>query len=276
MGILNVTPDSFSDGGKYLDHRQAVLRAHQMAREGADFIDVGGESSRPGSEPISQEEELSRVLPVIEEITQQVDIPISIDTTKAEIARRTLEAGALIVNDISALRSDENMSRMVADRDAALVLMHMQGEPRTMQVNPHYDDLIKEVYDFLEKKVEIACAAGIARDRILIDPGIGFGKRFGDNFELLRNLKKFSELGPVLVGPSRKSFIGKVLNLLPEERLHGTSAAVAVAVISGADVIRVHDVKEMIQVAEITYQCMTRSEDQGRSRRSAPTATYQD
>lgn len=276
MGILNVTPDSFSDGGKYLDHRQAVLRAHQMAQEGADFIDIGGESSRPGSEPISLEEELKRVIPVIEEVTRQLDVPISIDTIKSEVARRALGAGALIVNDISALRSDENMSAIVADHGAALVLMHMQGEPRTMQANPHYDNLIGEVYGFLQERVDVAYAAGIARDRILVDPGIGFGKRFGDNFELLRNLWKFGELGPVLVGPSRKSFIGKVLDLPPEERLNGTSAAVAVAVISGADVVRVHDVKEMIQVAEITYQCITRREDQGRSRMSAPTATYQD
>lgn len=263
MGILNVTPDSFFDAGRFRDVHKALDRARQMADEGADFIDIGGESSRPGAVAITEAEELERALPVIEKLAPELKIPVSIDTVKSGVARRALEAGAQMINDISALRADPEMIRVVRDYDATVILMHMQGEPRTMQVNPYYQDVISEVQGFLAESAAAAHSGGVPADKIIVDPGLGFGKRLGDNFELLRNLSKFTEIGPVLVGPSRKSFIGKVLDLPPENRLFGTAAAVAVAVWNGADVIRVHDVKEMVQVAEITYQCMTRAESRG-------------
>ena len=260
MGILNVTPDSFADGGRYHSTDQAVARGMEMADQGADFIDVGGESSRPGAQPVSLEEEASRVLPVIQKLAPKLNAPISIDTTKAELARRALMAGAKIINDISALRSDPEMINIALKFQAPVILMHMRGDPRTMQHQPHYQNVLSEIHDFLEERIIFAKARGLEADQIIIDPGLGFGKRLGDNYEILRRLREFADLGPILVGPSRKSFIGHVLNLPPEERLFGTAAAAAVATLNGAAILRVHDVREMRQVAEITFQCMTRAE----------------
>ena len=252
MGILNVTPDSFSDGGRFLSPDAAVERALAMEKEGADIIDVGGESSRPGADPVPVEEELRRVLPVLERLRGKLRIPISIDTTKAEVAEAALRAGASIVNDISALRFDPAMAPLVAKFGAGLVLMHMLGTPKTMQQAPHYEDVVTEVRDFLAERAQYAQSQGIPREAIAVDPGIGFGKTVEHNLELLRRLPELVELGfPVLVGPSRKSFIGAILGLGVEERLEGTLAACAVAVVRGADILRVHDVKEVRRAADL-------------------------
>ncbi|MGB9876601.1 MAG: dihydropteroate synthase [bacterium] len=255
MGILNITPDSFYDGGRYNELDRAIARAEEMVEEGASIIDVGGESTRPGSESVSLEEELRRVIPAIKELVKRIDVPISIDTYKAEVARRAIEEGAEMVNDISALRFDEKMVEVVREHKVAVVLMHMKGTPKDMQVNPYYEDVVGEVYDFLKERVEWAQMNGIERDYLLIDPGIGFGKRTIDNIELIRRLSEFRSLGlPILIGPSRKSFLGNILGgLPPEERLEGTAAAVAVSVLKGASIIRVHDVKEMKRVVEVAY-----------------------
>ena len=260
MGILNVTPDSFSDGGRFPSMEQAVEHGMAMAEQGADFIDIGGESSRPGAQPVSLEEEASRVLPVIQKLVSKINIPISIDTTKAEVARRALLAGAKILNDISALRADPEMINVALKFQAPVILMHMRGEPRTMQNEPHYKNVVREIHEFLEERIIFAQARGLESGQIIIDPGLGFGKRLGDNFEILRRLREFGDLAPILVGPSRKSFIGSILDVPPAERLFGTAAAAAVATMNGATILRVHDVREMRQVAEITYQCMTRAE----------------
>ncbi len=250
MGILNVTPDSFSDGGKYFTLDSAIEHAMKMIEDGADIIDVGGESTRPGSEPVSIEEELRRVIPVIKELVKRSDVPISIDTYKSEVARQALEEGAVIVNDISGLKFDKKMADVVASYKASVVLMHIKGTPKTMQQNPHYDDVISEIYSYLCESVEIAKSAGI--EQIIIDPGIGFGKRLIDNLEIIRRLREFKSLGyPILIGVSRKSFIGNVLNLPVEERLEGTAGAVAISVWNGANIVRVHDVKEMTRVVKI-------------------------
>jgi dihydropteroate synthase len=252
MGVLNVTPDSFSDGGQYFNTDRAVERACEMAEEGADIIDIGGESTRPGSDSISAEEELDRVIPVIQRFREQVDIPISIDTTKSIVAREAIKAGAHIVNDISALRSDPGMATVVAEHQVPLILMHMKGLPKNMQKDPTYVDLIGDIYAFLDERVDAAVEAGIARDRIIVDPGIGFGKTWPDNFILLNRLKQFHGLGcPLLVGVSRKSFIGWALNLPEDDRVMGTAAAVAASVLKGVHIVRVHDVKEMVQVVQI-------------------------
>ncbi|MGC8842537.1 MAG: dihydropteroate synthase [bacterium] len=255
MGILNITPDSFYDGGRYNELDRAIARAEEMVEEGASIIDVGGESTRPGSESVSLEEELRRVIPAIKELVKRIDLPISIDTYKAEVARRAIEEGAEMVNDISALRFDEKMVEVVREHKVAVVLMHMKGTPKDMQENPYYEDVVGEVYDFLKERVEWAQMNGIERDYLLIDPGIGFGKRTIDNIELIRRLSEFRSLGlPILIGPSRKSFLGNILGgLPPEERLEGTAAAVAVSVLKGASIIRVHDVKEMKRVVEVAY-----------------------
>jgi dihydropteroate synthase len=250
MGILNVTPDSFSDGGKFLATDAAVRRGLEMADEGADFIDVGGESTRPGSDAVPAGEEARRVIPVIRELAKRTTVPISIDTTKAEVADRALSEGAAVVNDVSALLADHSMAEVAARHHAAVVLMHMKGTPKTMQEDPTYDDVVGEVKSFLEERGRAASVSGIGQ--IIVDPGIGFGKTVQHNCELIRRLREFASTGyPVLVGPSRKSFIGKILDAPAAGRLEGTAAAVAVAVMNGANIVRVHDVREMKQVARV-------------------------
>ena len=253
MGILNVTPDSFSDGGRYLDASRAIAYAHQMIEDGADIIDIGGESSRPGASPVSTDEELARVLPVIEALANGTEALLSIDTYKPAVARSALQAGANIVNDITAL-SNADMAGVVAAMDAGLILMHMKGVPRTMQRSPVYRDLIPEILTFLRQRIDKAQTEGVCPDRIMIDPGIGFGKTGEHNLEILRSLDRFRSLEkPILIGTSRKAFIGKILNLPnPDDRLEGTAATVAWAIAHGADVARVHDVKPICQVAQMT------------------------
>jgi dihydropteroate synthase len=251
MGILNVTPDSFSDGGKYLDLEQAVVQGLKLAEDGADFIDVGGESTRPGSEPVSVEEEIRRVVPVIKALSKKVNIPISIDTYKSDAANAALQAGAAIVNDISAMTFDAKMASVVVKYRASIVLMHMKGAPKTMQENPTYENVTTEVKQFLSERLFAAKEAGI--EQMIVDPGIGFGKKFEHNIQLLRELKSFTSLGyPLLVGPSRKAFLGAILHLPANERIEGTAAVVTNAILNGANIIRVHDVKEMKRVAMVT------------------------
>lgn len=253
MGILNVTPDSFSDGGNYLDVQQAIVHAETMVAEGATLIDIGGESSRPGASPVSVNEELARVLPVVRALADTVDVLLSIDTYKAEVARRALEAGAHVVNDITALCSDPNMAATIAEMDAGVVLMHMKGTPRTMQHAPEYNDVVNEVCAWLKKKIQNAEAQGIAPERIIIDPGIGFGKTTKHNLELLKRLSEFRALKkPLLIGTSRKSFIGKILAVPVTERVEGTAATVCWAIAHGADIVRVHDVKANVRAAQMT------------------------
>jgi len=252
VGVLNVTPDSFSDGGLYLRTEDAVRRAEEMAQEGADIIDIGGESSRPGAEPVPLEEELRRVIPVVREVARRLSVPISVDTYKAEVARRALEEGASIVNDISALRFDPDMAEVVARGRAPVVLMHMKGTPRDMQRNPYYEDVLGEVEGFLRERKEAAVGMGIPEENIILDPGIGFGKRVQDNLQLLKNLDRLVALGsPVLVGTSRKSFIGAVLDLPVEGRLEGTLATLVLAVAKGAKILRVHDVRPAVRVVRM-------------------------
>jgi len=261
MGVLNVTPDSFSDGGRFFDHARAVDHAKRMADEGADIIDVGGESTRPGARPVSCEEERRRVLPVIERLACQLPVPLAVDTTKAAIAAEAIEAGAVMINDISALRSEPEMAPLAARCGVAVVLMHMRGTPQTMQQQVAYDSLLPEIYAFLQERIDYALSAGIAAQRIMIDPGLGFGKSVPDgNLTLLKNLRYFSTLKkPLLVGPSRKAFIGGVLGPGPEGREEGTAAAVAIAVANGANMVRVHDVKMMKRVATMADAIMAAS-----------------
>jgi dihydropteroate synthase len=243
MGVLNVTPDSFSDGGRFLDPDAAVAHGKRLAAEGADLVDVGGESTRPGAEPVSEQEELRRVLPVIERIAATITIPISIDTTKSAVARVALAAGASFVNDVSALSSDRAMAAAVAEAEADLCLMHMKGEPRTMQDDPRYDDVVSEVKAFLEERLAFAIAAGIAEQRIWLDPGIGFGKTLEHNLELLRRLDEVVAIGrPILVGASRKRFLGAITGRPEADRLAGSLAAAVIAYERGASMLRVHDV----------------------------------
>ena len=253
MGILNVTPDSFSDGGQYFDKSAAVKRAIQMVEDGADIIDIGGESTRPGSQPLAIEEELRRTLPVIEALTKEINAPISIDTYKSEVAKRALDAGAAMVNDISGLRFDPEMPKVVSAYKVPVVIMHIKGTPKDMQKNPVYEALIPEIMDYLRESIRSAKESGIAEDMIIIDPGIGFGKTFEHNLEIIHNLYNFTLLEkPVLVGLSRKAFIGKILGDVPAgKRLEGTAAAIAISIINGANIIRVHDVKEMVKVAKV-------------------------
>lgn len=252
MGILNVTPDSFSDGGLYLKKEEAVAHAKSLAQQGADIIDVGGESTRPGSEPLPQEEELCRVIPVIKGIRKILSIPISIDTYKAKVAREALEVGANMVNDISALRFDDEMKEVVASYGVPVVLMHMQGTPKTMQQNPTYDDVVEDIIKFFQERIEAAVKAGIPEENIIIDPGIGFGKTLKHNLEILSRLEEFRILGrPILLGTSRKSFIGHLLNLPPSKRLEGTIASTVIGIMKGADIVRVHDVAEVKRAVEV-------------------------
>ncbi|MGQ9497429.1 MAG: dihydropteroate synthase [Desulfotomaculales bacterium] len=244
MGILNITPDSFSDGGKYLDPEAALARAREMEAQGADIIDVGGESTRPGHTPVGAEEELARVLPVLERLVRAVRIPISIDTSKAEVARRALEVGVHMVNDQWAL-ADQGMAEVVAEAGVPVVLMHNQD-------GTAYRDLLGDITAYFRERIKRASLAGIAREKIIIDPGFGFGKTAAQNLEVVRRLREFAGLGhPILIGPSRKSTIGKVLGLPVEERVEGTAAVVTAAILQGADIVRVHDVKEMVRVARM-------------------------
>jgi dihydropteroate synthase len=252
MGVLNVTPDSFSDGGRFLDPDAAVQHAMEMVRDGVDILDVGGESTRPGSDPVPADEELERVVPVIGELARRCEVPVSIDTQKAAVARAALDAGAQIVNDVSALRTDPEMAAVVAEADAPAVLMHMQGTPRTMQESPVYEDVVDDVKAWLADRMETAERSGIGRDKLLVDPGFGFGKRLGHNLEMLRRLAEFHELdAPLLIGTSRKSMIGAILGVPAQDRLHGTLATVACAVMSGAHVVRVHDVRPALEVVKV-------------------------
>jgi len=248
MGILNVTPDSFWDGGRFSSRQAAVHRAQEMIYEGADIIDIGGESTRPagpygkGAPAISVDEEIRRTIPVVEAVCA-LGIPVSIDTTKAEVARQAVSAGARIINDVSALRFDPEMASVVAESDASVVQMHMQGTPQTMQKAPHYQDIVLEISEFLQKQAEVAVGAGVRADRILLDPGLGFGKAISHNFEIVARLAEFHPLGhPLLVGASRKGFTGHPLRLPPEERLEGSLGVLSLCAERGAHLFRVHDV----------------------------------
>jgi dihydropteroate synthase len=252
MGVLNVTPDSFSDGGDWIDPDRAVRRARTMVREGADLVDVGGESTRPGARPVSAEEEIRRVVPVIARLARE-RILVSIDSSKAAVAEAAFRAGAKILNDVTALRGDPAMGRLAARAGVPVILMHMKGSPRTMQRNPEYRDVVKEIVSFFREILRIALRAGISRDKIILDPGIGFGKSPEHNLEILRRLDEFRSLGrPLAIGTSRKSFIGRALGRRVDDRVSGTAATVAAAILRGADVVRVHDVREMSDVAHMT------------------------
>jgi len=262
MGVLNVTPDSFSDGGCYQNLDAAVAHAVAMEAEGADLLDIGGESSRPGARPVSLEEELARVLPVVTALTRRVRVPISVDTTKAEVAKRCLDAGAAIINDISALQGDPEMAQTVARAQAGLILMHMQGTPETMQEHPTYGDVVQEIGGFLQGRVEAAESAGIARERIAVDPGLGFGKTLDHNLMILGGLSALIALGrPIVIGPSRKGFVGALLDRPVLEREWGTAAAVAAGVLQGAHVVRVHSVVAMKEVARVAWAVRTAEGD---------------
>jgi dihydropteroate synthase len=252
MGIVNVTPDSFSDGGRLSSAQQACERARSLVARGADLLDFGGESSRPGAEPVTLEEELRRTIPAIELAAKAVNVPISIDTTKAEVARQALAAGASIVNDISALTADPQMIDVVAESGAAVVLMHMRGTPATMQMDLRYDDVVSEVLFFLRQQLQWLESRGIARERIAVDPGVGFGKSHEHNMLLLKNIERFTELGcTVLVGASRKGFLGKITGRPIEQRDSGTAVASLAACVGGARVVRVHDVATMVDTIKI-------------------------
>ena len=253
MGIVNVTPDSFSDGGKFFSPEVAISHASKLITQGADIIDIGGESTRPGAEQVSESEELKRVIPVIEKIrTDNPKILISIDTTKASVAKHAVEAGADIINDVSGLSFDNNMIGIVESFNIPVVIMHMKGNPQNMQLNPKYKDIVNEILDFFKMKIKIAIQSGINRSMIILDPGIGFGKTVEHNFELLSRLNEFNVLElPIMIGPSRKSFIGITLDLPPEDRVEGTAAAVSAGVMNGASIVRVHDVKSMKRVVRI-------------------------
>ncbi|MDD5310609.1 MAG: dihydropteroate synthase [Candidatus Omnitrophica bacterium] len=260
MGVLNVTPDSFSDGGMFFDREYAVGRGLKMESDGADIIDIGGESTRPGAKPVPVREECRRVIPVIKALAKRLRTPVSVDTSKSEVAEKALDAGAAMINDVTGLRRDRRIAKLAVRYKAALVLMHMKGSPRTMQKDPRYKDLMSEIADSLRKSAAVAEEAGVSGDRIVVDPGIGFGKTLEHNLIILNKLGELRSLGyPVMVGPSRKAFIGKVSGAgtggkVPPERgrAFGTAAAVALAINAGANIVRVHDVKEMRQVAQIT------------------------
>jgi len=265
MGILNTTPDSFSDGGRYLDMDQAIAHGLELVRSGAGILDIGGESSRPFSEEVSEDEEMERVIPVIKRLAKEIDIPISIDTVKARVAMEAIKAGASMINDISAMENDPAMAEVVSKTGVPIILMHMKGTPRTMQVNPQYDDLIKEIMDYLEARIKVALAASIKKDRIILDPGIGFGKNVNHNLMLIKHLKTIKKLGyPVLMGPSRKSFIQKILSDSRGKTIHandleaeqGTMAAATACLMNGAEILRVHDVKAFAPMARITAAIM--------------------
>jgi dihydropteroate synthase len=252
MGVLNVTPDSFSDGGRFLEPEAAVARALAMEAEGADLLDIGAESSRPGALPIEEEEELRRLMPVLDALAGKLAVPVSVDTAKAGVARRALASGASLVNDITALRGDAGMGRLIARTGAGLVLMHMQGTPATMQRKPGYADVVGDIRRFFSERLRAARDEGIAAEQIILDPGIGFGKNLHHNLAILANLEAFEDFGrPLLVGVSRKAFIGQVLGRAVEDRLPGTAAVIALAVLHGAHLVRVHDVRAMKDVVRM-------------------------
>jgi dihydropteroate synthase len=254
MGVLNVTPDSFSDGGLFFDKEKAISHALRMVEGGADIIDIGGESTRPGSKPLELEEELRRVIPVIESLAKEVDVPLSIDTYKSTVAQRAIEAGAEIINDISGLHFDPSLAKVAAKNDTPLILMHIRGKPETMQKGVHYDSLFSEILQYLKESIQRAESTGLDPRQIIIDPGIGFGKTAEDNLLIIKNLYEFRILGkPILLGTSRKSFIGKILNTEVGDRLEGTLSSIAIGVLNGAHIIRSHDVlqaKKAIAVAD--------------------------
>lgn len=253
MGILNVTPDSFSDGGLFWDTEKAVEHGLQMAQDGAAIIDIGGESTRPGSDPVDPKEEINRVIPVIKELSNRINVPISIDTCHYEVAKAAINAGAAILNDITAL-SDEQMASLIAVHKIPVILMHMQGIPSTMQSEPHYNDVVKEVLDFLLARAKKAQSLGISKDHIFIDPGIGFGKTTQHNLSILKNIERFTSSGyRVLIGASRKNFIGQITGKKnPAARVFGTAATVALCARAGVSIVRVHDVAEMADVVKVT------------------------
>jgi len=253
MGVLNVTPDSFSDGGLFLEADRAVAQARRLVQEGADILDVGGESTRPGSDPVDEEEEMRRVLPVVETLAETVEVPISIDTRHARVAREAACAGASLINDITGLQGDPGMAAAVADTGAGVVIMHILGAPKTMQENPQYDDVMADIYRYLRQGMAIAEKAGVPEERIIVDPGIGFGKTLAHNLEIFARLGKLRALGrPILVGPSRKRFIAELTGVeTPAERVYGTAAACALAVAAGAQILRVHDVAAIRQAVAV-------------------------
>jgi len=254
QAVVNVTPDSFYDGGRYATTERAVARAEQVLEEGADIIDIGGESTRPGADPVTVEEETARVLPVVEALAGRIEAPISVDTSKAVVARRSLEAGARIINDVTGFRGDPEMLDCVAAHGAGVIVMHMRGTPRTMQRLTHYESLMGEIVELLADRVALAEKAGVPRERIVVDPGLGFGKTPEDNLVILRRLSVLTELGcPILVGASRKSFLGRLFGWDLEERLEGSVAAAAAAVLAGASIVRVHDVKETRKVVDTVW-----------------------
>jgi dihydropteroate synthase len=253
MGVINTTPDSFSDGGSFDTLEKARARALEMEKAGADIVDIGGESTRPGADPLPLAEELRRTVPLIESLAGELGVPISIDTYKSEVAARALDAGASILNDISALRFDEALAPLAAERGVPVILMHMQGEPRNMQENPRYDDVVADIARFLRERAAAAIEAGISPEKVLVDPGIGFGKTVEHNLEILRRIEEFHSLSyPLVLGTSRKRFIGSVLDRPVDERLMGTAATVAFAVARGVEVVRVHDVEEMVEVVRMS------------------------
>lgn len=258
MGVLNVTPDSFSDGNKFYSEEDAIAHAIQIESAGADLIDIGAESTRPGSQGISAEEELKRLLPVLGGLRRLVRIPISIDTQKAEVAEAALDAGAEIINDISGLKNDPRIAEVAAQRRVPLILMHMRGEPRTMQKGPFARDVMKDIVQGLRRSVAIARKAGVAKSQVILDPGIGFGKSYAQNYEVLQKLPQLAKLDyPLLIGTSRKAFLGATLPrdgkpAPAEERIWGTAATVTASILNGAHIVRVHDVAEMVQVARVT------------------------
>ena len=253
MGVLNVTPDSFSDGGKHFDRKRAIARALEIESAGADLLDIGGESTRPGSQPVSTGEEFSRVLPVLQGLHGKLQIPISIDTSKSEVAESAAAVGVEIVNDVTALRADPRLAAVARIHGMPLILMHMRGEPLTMQKGPFARNALNDVIDGLRRAVAVAHRAGVKRTQIVLDPGLGFGKRYEQNFELMASLPRIAKLGfPLLVGPSRKSFVGRAAGVAPEEsRVMGTAAAVVASILQGAHIVRVHDVKEIAQAARV-------------------------
>jgi len=253
MAIVNRTPDSFSDGGAMMSDSRALARVREFANVGADIIDVGGESTRPGSVGVSVKEEIRRTIPFIKKLARSFDVPISIDTTKSRVAEAALDEGAVLVNDISGLMRDKKMAKVIARRNAGCVVMHSKGMPNRMQRNPAYRDVIREIIEFLKKGVDIALDAGVDKKKIIVDPGIGFGKTAQHNLQILKSLKEFEILDmPIMVGTSRKSFIGDILGVPAAMRIFGTAASVAWAAAHGAHIVRVHDVKEMAQVVKLT------------------------